>query len=261
MRPIKIITKFLLIITLCNCFEEDDDFIFENDILVLTASNFEKALSKYDYLFVMFYAPWCSYCKKFKPELEKAANILSKENLIVGKIDGTIEKNLADKYDIKAYPTMKFFIKGTPFDYNGGRKESDVVNWVRKKSLPATRPLKTVEAYEKFRKENPLCIIYFGNDIDENKIFTNVAIKNEDYPFAYVEKNDIIEKVKEKRGTVVLFKNFDEKRNEIENFNEKNLNEFVETKTQKRVSNFDDKTTNIINNGLKNITKTKKQKG
>ena len=246
MRPVKIITKFLLIISLCNCNEENDDFIFENDILVLTASNFEKALSKYDYLFVMFYAPWCSYCKKFKPEFEKAANILSKENLIVGKIDGTIEKNLADKYDIKAYPTMKFFIKGSPFDYNGGRKESDVVNWVRKKSLPATRPLKTVEAYEKFRKENPLCIIYFGNDIEENKIFTNVAIKNEDYPFAYVEKNDIIEKVKEKRGTVVLFKNFDEKRNEIENFNEKNLNEFVETKTQKRVSNFDDKTTNII---------------
>ena len=122
MRPIKIITKFLLIITLCNCFEEDDDFIFENDILVLTASNFDKALSKYDYLFVMFYAPWCSYCKKFKPELEKAANILSKENLIVGKIDGTIEKNLADKYDIKAYPTMKFFIKGTPFDFTKEKK-------------------------------------------------------------------------------------------------------------------------------------------
>ena len=246
MRLVKIIIKLLFIITLSNCFEEEDDFIIENDILILTESNFDKAIAKYDYLFVMFYAPWCSHCKKFKPELEKAANILSKENLIVGKVDGTIEKNLADKYDIKAYPTMKFFIKGTPFDYNSGRKESDVVNWVRRKSLPATRPLKTLEAYEKFRKENPICIIYFGNDIEENKIFTFVAIKNEDYPFAYVEKNELIEKVNEKVGTVVLFKNFDERRNEISNFNEQTLNEFIEIKTQKRVSNFDDKTTNLI---------------
>ena len=246
MRPVKIIIKLLFIITLSNCFEEEDDFIIENDILILTESNFDKAIAKYDYLFVMFYAPWCSHCKKFKPELEKAANILSKENLIVGKVDGTIEKNLADKYDIKAYPTMKFFIKGTPFDYNSGRKESDVVNWVRRKSLPATRPLKTLEAYEKFMKENPICIIYFGNDIEENKIFTFVAIKNEDYPFAYIEKNELTEKVNEKVGTVVLFKNFDERRNEISNFNEQTLNEFIEIKTQKRVSNFDDKTTNLI---------------
>ena len=246
MRPVKIIIKLLFIITLSYGFEEEDDFTTENDILVLTESNFDKAMAKYDYLFVMFYAPWCSHCKKFKPELEKAANILSKENLIVGKVDGTIEKNLADKYDIKAYPTMKFFIKGIPFDYNSGRKESDIVNWVRRKSLPATRPLKTLEAYEKFRKENPVCIIYFGNDIEENKIFTFVAIKNEDYPFALVEKNELIEKVNEKVGTVVLFKNFDERRNEISNFNEQILNEFIEIKTQKRVSNFDDKTTNLI---------------
>ena len=61
-----------------------------------------------------------------------------------------------------------------------------------------------------------------------------------------MEKNEIIEKVYEKVGTVVLYKNFDERRNEISNFDEKTLNDFIQLKTQKRVSDLDDKMVKII---------------
>jgi protein disulfide-isomerase-like protein len=62
-------------------------------------------------MLVMFYAPWCGHCKKFKPELEKAAAVLRKENLIVAKVDSTVEKDLAQKYKVRGYPTVKFFKK------------------------------------------------------------------------------------------------------------------------------------------------------
>ena len=231
MRSLIVLT-ILSLIAFSFCVEEEE-FPIENDITVLTEANFDKAIAKYEHILVMFYAPWCGHCKKFKPELEKAAAILRKENLIVAKVDATVEKNLATKYGVRGYPTVKFFKNGVAMDYTGGRKESEVLNWVRKKSGPPTRTLKTIEDLEKFKKENPVCIIYFGTNADENKIFTNIALKNEDYPFGVVEDSDVAAKGDEKMGKVVLYKNFDEKRNEISGFNEKDLADFVEKKHKK----------------------------
>ena len=230
----------------CSFCIEEIDFLIENEILVLTETNFDKALDKYEHLFIMFYSPFCVNCEKFKSELENAAIILRNDNLFVAKVDVTVEKNIANKYRIKEYPTIKFFINGSPYDYDGDRKAEDIIKWVRRKSSPPTRPLNTFENFEKFKKENPVCIIYYGNNSEEKKIFTNVAIKMEDYPFAYVENKEIIEKAKEKMGSIVLYKNFDEKRNEINNFDEKLLIEFIESKTQKKVSFFDNKTLEIV---------------
>ena len=102
---------FLSLIILSTCVEEEE-FPLENDITVLTNTTFDKALEKYENMLVMFYAPWCGHCKKFKPELEKAAAVLRKENLIVAKVDATVEKDLAQKYKVRGYPTVKFFKKG-----------------------------------------------------------------------------------------------------------------------------------------------------
>ena len=86
-----------------------DSFPIENDIMFLTDNTFEKAIEKYENVFVIFYAPWCGHCQKLLPELEKVAEILSKENIIVAKVDATKEKNLSNKYKIVSYPTLKFF--------------------------------------------------------------------------------------------------------------------------------------------------------
>lgn len=71
-------------------------------------------------------------------------------------------------------------------------------------------------------------------------------MNNDDYPFAVVETKEIADKANEKMGFVVLYKKFDEKRNEISGFKEKELSQFVTIKSQKRVSTFDDKTTQIV---------------
>ena len=233
----------LLSLSLC---VEEEEFPIENDITVLTEATFDKAIAQYEHILVMFYAPWCGHCKKFKPELEKAAAVLRKENIIIAKVDATVEKKLAEKFGVRGYPTVKFFKKGVAMDYTAGRKESDVINWLRKKSGPATRPLKTLEELEKFKNENVVGIVYFGTNDEEKKIFESVATKNDDYPFAYVEDKEIAEKANEKMGFVVLYKKFDEKRAEISGFKEKELSDFVTIKSQKRVSGFDDKTTQIV---------------
>ena len=75
-----------------------------------------------------------------------------------------------------------------------------------------------MEELEKFKTDNTVGFVYFGTNEEEKKIFESVATGNDDYQFAVVEDKEIAEKAQEKMGFVVLYKKFDEKRNEISGF-------------------------------------------
>ena len=79
------------------------------------------------------------------PEYAKAAQALKDANskYRLAKVDCTVESNLATRFDIKGYPTLKYFVRGEPTDYNGGRTGDEIVSWL-KKSAPA--PKKKIEA-------------------------------------------------------------------------------------------------------------------
>jgi len=80
----------------------------------------------------LFYAEWCGHCKTFKPEFEKAKKSLDgkKSNspelkdkkVRFEKIDCDENKDLAKKYDISGYPTVKIITDdGDAIDYDGKR--------------------------------------------------------------------------------------------------------------------------------------------
>jgi len=240
MRVLSLVFLALIAFTAC-----DDDFPLEKDVIILTDATFDKAVEKYEYLLVLFYAPWCGHCKKFHPEYEKAATVLRKENLYLAKVDATVEKKLAEKFEIQGFPTVKLFIKGQAIEYTGGRRESEVINWMRKKTGPATKALKTVEEVEKFQKDNDVVLVYFGSNKADIEEFTKVARKNEDFPFGVVEAEDVIKKFS-KAGTIVLFKNFDEGKRELTEIKEKAIDEFIDKFSAPKVMKFDEKAAQII---------------
>lgn len=55
------------------------------------------------------------------PEYASAAQHLSSigSEIKLGKVDATVESELAEKFGIRGYPTLKFFKKGKSVDYTG----------------------------------------------------------------------------------------------------------------------------------------------
>lgn len=107
-------------------------------------------------------APWCGHCKALAPEYAKAAQQLAeKESKIkLAKVDATEESDLAEEFQIRGYPTLKFFRNGSPIEYTGGRQANDIVSWVTKKTGPPAQILENVEAAEKFLKDNEVSEIF-----------------------------------------------------------------------------------------------------
>lgn len=60
---------FLLLFRCSSSSAEQQQFAIDGKVLELDESNFEAAISTFDYMFVDFYAPWCGHCKRLSPEV------------------------------------------------------------------------------------------------------------------------------------------------------------------------------------------------
>ena len=73
-------------------------------------------------------APWCGHCKSLAPEYAKAAATLAAENseIKLAKVDAVEETELAQQFEIRGFPTIKFFKNGKPLEYSGKSKYQSV---------------------------------------------------------------------------------------------------------------------------------------
>lgn len=99
---------------------------------------FESFLTNNERVLIQWYAPWCSQCMHTMPELEKAFEELQKDGYKtrVAKVDATVEKNLASKYDI-AGPAMHYFVQGEKAaEYSGNQAATDFAKYLKRRELP-----------------------------------------------------------------------------------------------------------------------------
>lgn len=73
----------------------------------------EKVLKSNIPVIVDFWAPWCGWCKKLKPDFEALSDQYVGK-LAFAKVNVDEASDLAAKYGVQGLPTLKFFCLGRP---------------------------------------------------------------------------------------------------------------------------------------------------
>uniref|UniRef100_A0AC34Q5G3 Protein disulfide-isomerase n=2 Tax=Panagrolaimus sp. JU765 TaxID=591449 RepID=A0AC34Q5G3_9BILA len=158
-------TSLILLLAFCASLNAET-YSKDEGVFVLTDSTFDSFLAENPTVLIEFYAPWCGHCKQLAPEYEKAAKLL--KDVPLAKVDSTVETEIAKRFEIKGYPTLKFWKDGQePIDYDGGRDSDAIVQWIKEKTDPNYKPppeevkALTVETFDEFIGDKPIMLVEF----------------------------------------------------------------------------------------------------
>ncbi|KAG5084286.1 hypothetical protein AAZX31_19G215100 [Glycine max] len=108
-----------------------------SSVVVLSPNNFDEVVfDETKDVLVEFYAPWCGHCKALAPIYEKVAAAFNLDkDVVIANVDADKYKDLAEKYGVSGYPTLKFFPKSNKAgeNYDGGRDLDDFVAFINEK--------------------------------------------------------------------------------------------------------------------------------
>ena len=100
---------------------------------------------------VEFYAPWCPHCKRYAPELKKAADqLINREQMSqkfsfgMAKVDCDTNVKLCDDMKVEGFPTVNLYVDGKFIEeFLGDRTAAATVEWAHvqaKKYKPKQQP-------------------------------------------------------------------------------------------------------------------------
>lgn len=110
-----------------------EEIEIESNCVQYNAEEFAENINKKNH-FVMFYAPWCTHCKRLHPTWEELADMLNDEDsrVIIAKVDCTTDTSVCSQQDITGYPTLKYFSTDLlePVKFRGTRDLPSLTNFL-----------------------------------------------------------------------------------------------------------------------------------
>lgn len=148
------------------------------------------------------------------PEYAKAAGILAEKDspIKLGKVDATQESSLGEKFEVRGYPTLKFFKNGKPVEYGGGRTAETIVSWVEKKTGPPAKALAGADDAKAFVEGKNVAVIgcFADETTDGAKAFLGAASSMDDIPFGITGDEAVCSEHGVSGEGVVVVKTFDD---------------------------------------------------
>lgn len=159
--------KIRVIIVLILTFIGISQLGFNAKLIEINFDNHNSLLINSDYSFLLFYTNWCHHCKIISNEILQVSSYYQSQknnSILFGKINGVFEKDLLEKYDIGEYPTIKFLINQTAYDYTGGRTASEIIEWIEIKTKNTTIEIADLAQLNQLIDNNELIILYLGKN-------------------------------------------------------------------------------------------------
>ena len=217
--------------------------------LVLTNDNFDKEITKHQYLLVQFHEEDSEHNKvphtEIASTLEELASL--KTPVKVAKVEAKSNIQLLRKLKVSSFPTLILFVKQVPVRFTGNIVGYEILGWVKEKIARSLKELYGEIDLNLFAQQNEVFIAFLGVNEELFKIFETINLENEDLPFTYCKTNDCFESQKTTNGSVVLLKHFDERVNVLTApYTQEQLRDFIKLNYLRRVLKFDQKTATHI---------------
>ena len=173
-----------LSLLLCGLAAAAADVAYDDSVAVLDPTNFDSFVEGKAFTLVEFYAPWCGHCKSLAPEWAAAAKKTLKLSppVILAKVDADAHRDLAERFGISGYPTIKIFKDGTPEEYEGPREAKGIVGFIKEAlgiTAGSVQRLKAADEVEALKAETGFLLLgLFREPVKASaifKVFTEVA--------------------------------------------------------------------------------------
>lgn len=125
----------------------------------------------------------CGHCRKFEPVYEEIAkevydlshSIDEFKNIRIVRIDATVYTDVANRYDVRGYPTIKFIRGSQIFSYDSERSKTAVIEFLRRVNGPALRWIPSVGRFNELRREHEVFFLFISpaqeGQIDADPLF------------------------------------------------------------------------------------------
>jgi len=185
----------------------------KDQVCTLTKGNFDDFIKKHKHVFVKFYAPWCGHCKSMAASYAKLAEKMNnqEDGIPIAELDATEHGEVAEKYGVQGYPTLKFFIDGEPIDYSGEREGPAIENFINKKINPTSKALTKAEELKELESAKLAGVLVLGEaDADQLSVFNqfSAAYDTPFYNAAFPEALTLTGATG--KYNLVVFRSFDE---------------------------------------------------
>ncbi|CAB1349914.1 unnamed protein product [Coregonus sp. 'balchen'] len=126
----------------------------------------------------------------------------------LAKVDATQENDIAIRFGVSGYPTLKIFRKGKAFDYNGPREKNGIVDYMSDQAGPPSKQVQTVKQVQELIKDGDDAVIVgvFSSEQDTTYDLYLEACNalREDFKFLHTFSSDVAKLLKASPSQVVM---------------------------------------------------------
>ncbi|XP_038146991.1 endoplasmic reticulum resident protein 44 [Cyprinodon tularosa] len=155
----------------------------QTEIVSLDSSNIDDVLNNAGVALVNFYADWCRFSQMLHPIFEEASNIVREEfpdtkQVVFARVDCDQHSDIAQRYRITKYPTLKLFRNGMMMkrEYRGQRSVTAIADFIRQQQVNPVKEMPSIEEVNTIDRSKRNIIGYFETkDSDNYHTYEKVA--------------------------------------------------------------------------------------